>query len=73
MTYLTRVEQRGDQLFVWTPFAPVFVTDLKDAIPKNARAWDPGDKLWRIDETYRKDLEDLLYAYFGYRPGEGAP
>jgi hypothetical protein len=42
-----------------TPYEPNFVEFIKAKIPGRSRAWDPGTKLWTVEEEWMDILRQL--------------
>lgn len=48
-----------------TPYEPNFVEFVKAKIPGSQRAWDPGTKLWTVEEHWLDVLQALATELWG--------
>lgn len=60
--YLLR--QRADMFCLWAPYKAEFVAEMKAAIPRGERVYEPDEHLWIIDETSKDTLLSLLSKHF---------
>lgn len=54
-----------DGLALDTPYDPLFVADLKSAIPHGARRWDGTRRQWLVDPVHGPRVLKLLSAHYG--------
>ena len=52
------------KIVLHTPYNKAFVDALKETIPSAYRSWDNEKKVWIVDESYRKDTEELVSRFY---------
>lgn len=58
------VEAANGRLQVYTPYVPVFISELKDRIDYRERSWNPTDKCWEVNPAYRETVRAVIEAHF---------
>lgn len=57
------LEEEGSVLKVKTPYHVCFIATLK-GLPYAVRKWNPTEKVWEVQATYRSQVEEMLNKFF---------
>jgi len=63
-----RIEQKGKNLKVSTPYDASFIAGLKNTVPYTHRGWDAPTKSWMVDAQYLDKVTDLILQCYKKQP-----
>ena len=63
-----RIEKKGKNLRVITPYDAGFISGLKNAVPYTHRGWDAATKSWQVDAQYLDKVTDLIRQAYNKQP-----
>ena len=63
-----RIERKGKNLKVITPYDAGFIAGLKSAVPYTHRGWDAPSKAWMVDAQYLDKVSDLILQCYKKQP-----
>lgn len=67
VTPITAIDDHGNRvsaLAVKTPYSADFVEQLKDLVPGRDRNYNPANKTWVVDASYKEEVLDLIEECF---------
>jgi hypothetical protein len=64
------IRSSGSNVHVSTPYSADFVSDLKNNVAPSMRKWDSRQKVWVVDPSARKVVDDLTNKYFHALDGD---
>ena len=64
---MIEIERSGNVLHVRAPYHEPFLDDLRTAVPRYARTWQPEARRWKIADTYEMEVRRLLIEHFGFK------
>ena len=63
-----RIEKKGKNLKVSTPYDASFIAGLKNMVPYTHRGWDATTKTWMVDAQYLDKVSDLILQCYKKQP-----
>ena len=63
-----RIEKKGKNLKVSTPYDASFIAGLKSTVPYTHRGWDAATKSWLVDAQYLDKVTDLILQCYKKQP-----
>jgi hypothetical protein len=58
------LDRTGSWFVFYTPYNPLFVSELKARVPSPNRRWVPEERAWCVSRTYWVTAQDLLRKHY---------